>query len=126
MTPDVNVFLLDMDVNEAVTENADGSYSIFINARLNDDGQLKAYRHAMKHIESHDFEKYNVQIIENVAHSDTEPIPADKFLEKIEQIRKDRKRIQRQMKRYQKKIDFMERHGYDFYKIASDRYYYGE
>ena len=125
MTPVVNVFLIDMKVNEAVTENADGSYSIFINARLNNDGQMKAYKHAMKHIESHDFEKYDVQKIEFDAHA-AEPIPADKYIEKLEQLRKDRRRIERQMKRYQKKIDFMEQHGYDFYKIAENKYYYGE
>ena len=34
-----------------VVPNEDGSYTIFINAGLNRESQLKAYEHAMKHIE---------------------------------------------------------------------------
>ena len=127
MTPVVNVILLDLDVNEAVTENADGSYTIFINARLNNESQLEAYNHAMKHIENRDFERFDVQTIESIAHSkDIMPIPADRFAKRLEELRNERKRLKRQMKRQQKKVDFMLTHGYDLYKIASDRYYYGE
>lgn len=59
MTPDVNVVLLDFPTsgNEMVFENEDGSYTIMINSRLSCDGQLKAYRHAMHHIENDDFSK---------------------------------------------------------------------
>ena len=125
MTPVVNVILMDLTVNEAVTENADGSFTIFINARLNNEGQLEAYNHAMKHIENHDFQKYDVQQIETDAHA-PEPIPADRFLKRLEELRMERKRIQRQMKRNQKKVEFMQQHGYDFLKMAQDRYYYGD
>ena len=65
--PDVIVHLIDFPkgkVHEAVTENADGSYSVFIDARLSNDGQLREYEHALKHIESGDFEKDDVQLIE--------------------------------------------------------------
>ena len=54
MTPDVNVVLLDFPApgNEMVFENEDDSFTIMINARLSYDEQLKAYRHAMRHIGS--------------------------------------------------------------------------
>ncbi len=60
MTPDVNVSVIDfkgIPGNELVTENEDGSYTILINARLSYERQLQAYEHAMKHINSNDFEK---------------------------------------------------------------------
>ena len=58
MTPDVNVVLLNLPTNtsEAVTENPDGSYTIIINSRLSNERQLKAYEHAIKHIENNDFD----------------------------------------------------------------------
>lgn len=53
---------------EAVTENEDGSYTIFINSRLSRDMQLLAYYHALRHIAGTDFEKYNADEIEYSAH----------------------------------------------------------
>lgn len=44
--------------------NPDGSYSIFINARLGYEEQRKAYLHEMEHIKDNDFEKTNVSEIE--------------------------------------------------------------
>ena len=49
--------------------NEDGSYTIFINARLSDIGRLEAYEHAMGHILNNDFDKFTVQSIESAAHS---------------------------------------------------------
>lgn len=57
-----------MTINEVVTENEDGSYTIFINSRLNYEQQMKAYLHAMKHITGDDFQKDDVQKIECSAH----------------------------------------------------------
>lgn len=48
--------------------NEDGSYTIFINSRLNYEQQMKAYLHAMKHIVGEDFRKEDVQHIEYLAH----------------------------------------------------------
>lgn len=75
MTQDVNVVLLNFPKrgNEMVVENEDGSYTIIINAKLSYQGQLNAYRHAMQHIESGDFQKTNVQSIEAAAHSTETP-----------------------------------------------------
>ena len=57
-----------MTINEVVTENEDGSYTIFINSRLNYEQQMKAYLHAMKHITGDDIQKNDVQSIEYLAH----------------------------------------------------------
>lgn len=69
MSIDYQIILLDIPTNEAVTVNEDGSYTIFINARLNREQQIKSYYHAMKHITGEDFEKANVQEIEALAHA---------------------------------------------------------
>lgn len=69
MPIDYQVIVLDMPTNEAVTVNEDGSYTIFINARLAKEQQIKSYYHAMKHILGEDFEKINVQEIETLAHA---------------------------------------------------------
>lgn len=69
MPIDYQIILLDMPTNEAVTVNEDGSYTIFINARLNREQQIKSYYHAMNHIAGEDFDKKNVQEIEALAHA---------------------------------------------------------
>ena len=68
MSISYQVILMDMTVNEVVTENEDGSYTIFINSRLNYEKQMKAYLHALKHITGDDFQKDDVQSIEYLAH----------------------------------------------------------
>lgn len=56
-------------VKEAIVENDDGSETIFINSNLNYEERCKAYQHALDHINENDFEKYEVQSIEYVAHN---------------------------------------------------------
>lgn len=68
MSISYQVILMDMTVNEVVTENEDGSYTIFINSRMNYEKQMRAYLHAMKHIAGDDFQKEDVQHIEYHAH----------------------------------------------------------
>ena len=83
---DINVQILDMDtlIPEQLVKNPDNSYTIFINARLSREAQLKAYQHALNHIKNEDFEKYDVQDIEFQAHDlekskESPPIPALKY-----------------------------------------------
>lgn len=54
---------------EAVTENEDGSYTIFIDASLTAEEQKKKFLHAMSHIIGDDFRKENANEIECNAHS---------------------------------------------------------
>lgn len=59
LTEDIGVYLIDMDtaVREQVNYNEDGSFTIFINARLSCEQQMIAYQHALLHIVNNDFEK---------------------------------------------------------------------
>lgn len=54
---------------EAVTENEDGTYTIFIDECLSNTARIEAYNHAIRHIDNNDFcEKDNVGLIEKRAH----------------------------------------------------------
>lgn len=59
----------DAKTKEAVSENNDGSYIIFIETSLSREAQQKAFMHAMKHILGNDFEKIDIDKIETDAHS---------------------------------------------------------
>ena len=54
----VNVHFADLpcSIRGYSTLNIDGSYTIIINARLNDEMQRNVYRHELRHINSKDFE----------------------------------------------------------------------
>ena len=66
---DYQIFYLDgMKTNEAVTENEDGSFTIFVNNNLCESKRLLAIQHAIRHISGNDFWKADVQEIECVAH----------------------------------------------------------
>lgn len=68
LTEAIGVYFLDMDclIDEQIVFNEDGSYSIFINSRLNRERQMLAYQHALKHILSDDFSKEYADDIEKV------------------------------------------------------------
>ena len=49
--------------------NNDDSFTIFINAKLNSEMQIKAYDHEMEHINNRDYDKmYSVDMLENLRH----------------------------------------------------------
>lgn len=132
MTPVVNVVVIDfkgVKGNEMVTVNEDDSYTILINARLSYEGQLKAYEHALRHINDDDFQKEDVQSIEYNAHQlDTEkvvPEPAQKYLERIKELQKERRRIQRQIKKDQERVKFIMDNS-DLYKLVEHQFLYGD
>ena len=68
LTEAIGVYFLDMDclIDEQVVFNDDGSYSIFINSRLNHERQMLAYQHALIHIMNGDFTKECADDIEKV------------------------------------------------------------
>lgn len=107
---DVNVVLLDFKTskgNEMISANEDGTYTILINSRLSYAGQLKAYEHAIKHIQQNDFEKNSVQKIEYEAHSNIMAMSANDFADHIIALREERKRLQKRIKRDQERINFI-------------------
>ena len=67
---DYQTFLMPLPgkVNEAVVANEDGSYTIFIEETLSPEHRKKTFLHALKHLTGNDFEKAEVQEIENEAH----------------------------------------------------------
>lgn len=72
-TEHINVFYMDMPgtVKATSTMNPDGSYTIFINSRLNREQQSDGYIHELKHILQLDFEKKhdNVGVLEAYRHA---------------------------------------------------------
>ena len=66
---EVYVYIVDLpdQVDEMVTPCLDG-YTVYLNARLSYSGRVRAYHHAIRHIERNDFEAENVQKIEEEAH----------------------------------------------------------
>ncbi len=66
LTEAIGVYFMDMDtaVDEQVIFNEDGSYSIFINSRLNWERQMIAYQHALVHIMNGDFDRQSADKIE--------------------------------------------------------------
>jgi len=67
---DINVQFLDMNtkISEHLVKNDDDSYTIFLNARLNQESRLKSYCHALQHIKDNDFDKENANKVEFDAH----------------------------------------------------------
>ena len=112
-TPDVNVIIIDFPTpgREMVVPNEDGSYTIFLNAHLSNEEQLKAYGHAMEHIKNNDFSKEDVQEIEAAAHAvatkTAKPIPSKEFEKELARIRRHRQRIQKQLQEYERDIAFL-------------------
>lgn len=95
-----------------VVPNEDGSYTILINAKLSQEGQLRAYQHAMKHIQNEDFEKSDVQSIELKAHSldssgEFVPILASKYEKRLKQLRREKKKLQQALRDKEREIDFI-------------------
>lgn len=134
-TPDVNTFLVNFPSpgNEMVVQNEDGSYTILINAKLSQDGQLKAYQHALNHISNGDFEKSEIQSIEYQAHGletseELVSVPVDKYEKRIRQLQRERKKIQKALKSRRKEIELIaEFYGPDYFeKAARDNCLYGE
>ena len=72
MIQDVNTVLADMPCSIAAytVVNADMSYTVVLNSRLNYERQLLAYHHELKHIENGDYDKRcSVDLIEFYAHA---------------------------------------------------------
>jgi hypothetical protein len=68
LTEAIGVYFLDMDsgIEEQVVSNSDGSFTIIINTRLNQEWQMLAYQHALLHIANDDFSKKDADSIKLV------------------------------------------------------------
>ena len=65
MADNVYVYLVDLPdrVDEMVTPCIDG-FTVYISSRLSYAGRVRAYNHALRHIDRNDFEMDDVQKIE--------------------------------------------------------------
>ena len=67
---DIYVYIVDMPTSAAeMIMPCNGGYTIYLNARLSYQDRVKAYLHALGHVERNDFEKADVQQIEMEAHN---------------------------------------------------------
>lgn len=57
-------------IHEAVTENEDGSITVFLDKNATRESQRKRFLHVMRHLEGNDFQKDDVQKIEAETHND--------------------------------------------------------
>lgn len=115
-----------------VVQNEDGSYTVLINAKLSQDGQIQAYQHALKHIDDGDFEKSDVQSIELQTHGlqtvgDLVPVPASKFEKQIKRLQKQRKKLKKALKDKEQELNLiMDIYGSDcLFKAAEQQWLYG-
>ena len=69
---DIYVYLVDLPtaVPEMVAPCC-GGYTIYLNARRSHCDRVKAYLHALEHVERNDWERSDVQQIEKEAHDGT-------------------------------------------------------
>ncbi len=132
----INVQIIDMDVMipEQITQNPDGGYTIFLNARHTQKNRALAYKHALEHIEHGDFDLDcgNVQEIEAVAHeiikpAQAQPEPAIPQSTNTVKTQKRKKRRQRKPQdRYPlyDRAEFLAEH-FDLFALAEHQYLYG-
>lgn len=113
---DIYVYVVNLPpgINEMVTPCADGDFTVYLSAKLSSIGQQRAYEHALRHIQNHDFQKTDVQQIESEAHGLTvpgPPITEDSRMKRYEEMRKKnaraRKRIQKQLARKQRQVEYL-------------------
>ncbi|WP_346918043.1 hypothetical protein [Lacrimispora sp.] len=57
---------METEIEEQVICNTDGSFTIIINSRLNQERQMLAYQHALLHIVNDDFNKKDADSVELV------------------------------------------------------------
>ena len=68
---DIYVYVVDMPTTAAeMVMPCTGGYTIYLNAKLTQDDRVRAYRHALRHVERNDWEKTDVQEIEYEAHKE--------------------------------------------------------
>lgn len=136
MEPVIITKIIDMDVMipEQVTKNSDGSYTIFLNARLTHEHRLQSYKHALQHIQNGDFDldEGNVQEIETVAHTlptpTTEEAPItvnvndEKRMKRLAALKRRRQKIKKQLQEVEEDMAFLENMGAGLDTFARGEY----
>jgi len=124
---DVFVYLrsdLPDKVKELVTPCAEG-YTVYINAKLDNEHRMKAYEHALRHIESGDFDVdsvKNVQTIETSTHAPEKVITKAMIKKELADLKKQRRKLNAEIREKNKQIDFLKSTGFDFFAAAEEDY----
>ena len=112
---DIYVYTVDLprDVDEMVTP-CFGGYTVYLSSRLDEAQRLKAYKHALHHIENNDFERTDVQRIEAEAHGLVKPLPIEP------PVKTAKRRKPRWLSMMEKRIELLEAFGIDPNEHALD------
>lgn len=92
---DIYVYTVDLPrhIDEMVTPCV-GGYTVYLSSRLDEAQRLKAYKHALHHIENDDFSRTDVQQIEAEAHGLAKPEPVVKVARKRRMSRAAKLRLE--------------------------------
>ena len=65
---DYFVYYIDMhgSIGGYITPNLDGTFTVYLNKRLNRERNIKSIHHELEHMINDDFEKNDVRIIEGI------------------------------------------------------------
>lgn len=96
--------------NAFVSMNTDGSFTIFINTRISFEMQRQAVEHELKHIDRADFEKHDVQTIEQEARQ-IEQIVNEQREEVTKQLEEEPRIVQYEIEVREKLIEAMAAEG---------------
>lgn len=71
MTEDVFVYLIDFPCSKTheMVVPCEGGYTVYLDAKMPQNRQITALRHALDHIVNQDWEKDDVNVIETDAHT---------------------------------------------------------
>lgn len=111
----------DMPVNEMIAPCADG-YTVYINAKLDREHQVKAYEHALSHIENGDFDINNIDDVQQIEARAHKILPESVWKEELDRFRKERKKIKAALRRKERQIKFLQEQGYDLFLAAENKY----
>lgn len=113
-------------MHEFVTPCADG-YTVYIDAKLDHEHQLRAYNHALKHIENGDYDidtGISVSDIEMKAHGlVSDPIPGDQFRKDLQKDLIQAKRsCEARLRRISARNKWLEAYGVDMFAVAESQW----
>lgn len=94
----------DTKAAEVVTQNDDGSYTVFLNARYSYDRQMEALEHGVRHVTNDDFSKTDVQQIEADAHSLVQRRQQHESSQEQARLERRKQRMERRRRKALKKL----------------------
>jgi len=94
----------DVRAAEMVVKNEDGSFTVFLNARVSHDKQMEALEHGVRHVTNDDFSKTDVQQIEADAHSLVQRRQQHESSQEQARLERRKQRMERRRRKALKKL----------------------